>query len=99
LVKSYASDEAFRLCAVAIQIFGGAGFLKDHPVEQYCRDAKIFSIYEGTSHIQAMDLVGRKMGQNGGANFQQFMADVSGFIEAQRSHPVFGPEVEILAQA
>jgi alkylation response protein AidB-like acyl-CoA dehydrogenase len=46
LVKSYASDEAFRLCAQAIQAFGGAGFLKDHPVEQYCRDSKIMSIYE-----------------------------------------------------
>ena len=62
LVKSFASDEAFRLAAVAIQVYGGAGYLKDHPVEQYARDAKIYSIYEGTNHIQAMDLVGRKMG-------------------------------------
>ncbi len=99
LVKSYGSDESFRLCAQAIQVYGGAGFLKDWPAEQYTRDAKIFSIYEGTNHIQAMDLVGRKLGQNGGANFQAFMSDVSSFVEAHRSHPVFAKEVELLAQA
>src|SRR5260370_37883890 len=75
LVKSYASDEAFRICGQAIQIYGGAGYLKDHPVEQYCRDSKIFSIYEGTNHIQAMDLVGRKMAQAGGLQFSTVMAE------------------------
>ncbi|MBT8493584.1 MAG: acyl-CoA dehydrogenase, partial [Deltaproteobacteria bacterium] len=69
LVKAYASDQAFEISATAIQVFGGAGYLKDWPVEQYCRDSKIFSIYEGTNHIQALDLVGRKLGQRGGANF------------------------------
>jgi hypothetical protein len=98
LVKAYASDESFRLCAEAIQVFGGAGYLKDHPVEQYCRDAKIFSIYEGTNHIQAMDLVGRKMGQAGGAHFQQFMGDVTEFIEKHRTHAVYGPAVETLGR-
>ncbi|MDC0708848.1 acyl-CoA dehydrogenase [Stigmatella sp. ncwal1] len=99
LVKAYGSDQAFRLCAQAIQIYGGAGFCQDYPVEQYCRDSKIFSIYEGTNHIQAMDLVGRKLGQAGGANFQQFMGDVGGFIEANRDHKTFGTEVKALAAA
>jgi len=99
LVKAYGSDQAFRLCAQAIQIYGGAGFCKDYPVEQYCRDSKIFSIYEGTNHIQAMDLVGRKLGQAGGAYFQQFMEDVGGFIEANRDHKTFGTEVKALAAA
>ncbi|HET6982554.1 MAG TPA: acyl-CoA dehydrogenase, partial [Myxococcaceae bacterium] len=97
LVKSFASDEAFRLAAVAIQVYGGAGYLKDHPVEQYARDAKIYSIYEGTNHIQAMDLVGRKMGQAGGANFQAFLQDVAGFVEAQRGDATLGKAVELLA--
>jgi alkylation response protein AidB-like acyl-CoA dehydrogenase len=97
LVKAYASDEAFRLCAVAIQIYGGAGYLKDHPVEQATRDSKIYSIYEGTNHIQAMDLVGRKLAQAGGAHFQQFMGDVARFVEQHRAHPVFGKAVETLA--
>jgi alkylation response protein AidB-like acyl-CoA dehydrogenase len=99
LVKAFASDEAFRLCAQAIQVYGGAGFLKDHPVEQYCRDSKIFSIYEGTNHIQAMDLVGRKLGQAGGAHFQQFLGDVTTFVENHRGHKIFGPAVEALGQA
>ncbi|HEY8078544.1 MAG TPA: acyl-CoA dehydrogenase family protein, partial [Labilithrix sp.] len=68
LVKAYGSDQGFRVCEMAIQTYGGAGYTRDYPVEQYCRDAKIFSIYEGTNHIQAMDLVGRKLGQAGGAN-------------------------------
>ena len=97
LVKSFASDEAFRLAAVAIQVYGGAGYLKDHPVEQYARDAKIYSIYEGTNHIQAMDLVGRKMGQAGGANFQAFLQDVAGFVESQRGDATLGKAVELLA--
>ncbi|MFZ5471005.1 MAG: acyl-CoA dehydrogenase [Myxococcota bacterium] len=99
LVKAHSSEEAFRLCALALQVYGGAGFLKDHPVEQYTRDAKIFSIYEGTTHIQAMDLVGRKLGQAGGTHFQQFLADVSAFVEAHRNHLVFGREVETLGTA
>jgi|APLak6261679142_1056127.scaffolds.fasta_scaffold00016_79 hypothetical protein len=99
LVKAYGSDEAFRLCGIAQQVYGGAGFLKDWPVEQYTRDAKIFSIYEGTNHIQAMDLVARKLGQNGGANFQAFMGDLSAFVEANKNHKVFGKEVEYLSTA
>jgi alkylation response protein AidB-like acyl-CoA dehydrogenase len=99
LVKAYGSDEAFRLCGIAQQVYGGAGFLKDWPVEQYTRDAKIFSIYEGTNHIQAMDLVARKLSQNGGANFQAFMSDLNTFVETHKAHAVFGKEVEFLSTA
>ena len=99
LVKAYASDESFRLCAVAMQIYGGAGFLRDWPVEQYTRDAKIFSIYEGTNHIQAMDLVGRKLGQSGGSNFSAFISDISAFVEKNKANPVYGKVVEQLGGA
>jgi hypothetical protein len=99
LFKSYGSDMAFEVSALAIQSMGGAGFLKDHPVEQYCRDAKIFSIYEGTNHIQALDLVGRKLSQNGGANARAFLADVQAFVTKHREHPVLGSAVAQLAKA
>jgi alkylation response protein AidB-like acyl-CoA dehydrogenase len=99
LLKAYASESAFRLSAEAIQVYGGAGYLKDHPVEQCCRDAKIFSIYEGTTHIQAMDLVGRKLAQAGGAHFQAFMQDISSFVEQHRKDPRYGAAVEALARA
>jgi alkylation response protein AidB-like acyl-CoA dehydrogenase len=99
LVKAYGSDQAFQICATAIQTFGGAGYLKDHPVEQYCRDSKIFSIYEGTNHIQAMDLVGRKLGQNGGANLQAFLTQVATFVAANKADATLGAAVEELGKA
>lgn len=99
LVKAYSSDQAFRVCETAIQTFGGAGYTSDYPVEQYCRDAKIFSIYEGTNHIQAMDLVGRKLGQSGGANTQAFLGDVAKFVAEQGKHPVLGPAIAELGAA
>ncbi len=99
LLKAYGSDQAFQICATAIQVYGGAGYLKDHPVEQYCRDAKIFSIYEGTNHIQAMDLVGRKLMQRGGANVQAFGKDVGTFVAANKDHAVLKDAVAVLAQA
>jgi hypothetical protein len=97
LVKAFASDEGFRLCATALQVYGGAGYLKDHPAEQAVRDVKITSIYEGTNHIQAMDLVGRKLGQAGGAYFQAFLGDVGAFVEAHRASPGVGKAVANLA--
>jgi alkylation response protein AidB-like acyl-CoA dehydrogenase len=99
LLKAYGSDQAFQICATAIQVYGGAGYLKDWPVEQYCRDSKIFSIYEGTNHIQAMDLVGRKLMQRGGANVQAFGKDVAAFVAKNKDHAVLKDAVAILAQA
>jgi alkylation response protein AidB-like acyl-CoA dehydrogenase len=99
LVKAYGSDQAFRVCEEAIQTYGGAGYTRDYPVEQYCRDAKIFSIYEGTNHIQAMDLVGRKLGQAGGANLQAYLGDVATFVAENDKHPVLGAAVKELAGA
>lgn len=99
LVKAYGSDQGFRVCETAIQTFGGVGYTRDFPVEQYCRDAKIFSIYEGTNHIQAMDLVGRKLGQGGGANLQAFLAEVGQFAQTHADHPSLGGAARTLAQA
>jgi alkylation response protein AidB-like acyl-CoA dehydrogenase len=99
LVKAYSSDQAFEIAATAIQVYGGAGYVQDNPVEQHCRDAKIFSIYEGTNHIQALDLVGRKLGQRGGANFQAFLKDVGAFVAKHSEHETIGSQVKELGQA
>jgi alkylation response protein AidB-like acyl-CoA dehydrogenase len=99
LVKAYGSDQGFRVCETAIQTYGGAGYTRDYPVEQYCRDAKIFSIYEGTNHIQAMDLVGRKLGQAGGANLQAYLADIAKFVATHSAHATLGPSVKKLGAA
>ena len=90
LAKAYCTDQAFELSSTAMQIMGGAGYLQDHPIEQYCRDSRIFPIYEGTNHIQALDLVGRKLGQKGGANFMAFMKDLQGFAGKHREHATLG---------
>jgi hypothetical protein len=87
------------VCETAIQTYGGAGYTKDFPVEQYCRDSKILSIYEGTNHIQAMDLVGRKLGQAGGANLQAFLKDVASFVAENAQHPELGAAVKRLGLA
>jgi len=99
LLKAYGSDQSFQICATAIQVYGGAGFLRDWPVEQYCRDSKIFSIYEGTNHIQAMDLVGRKLMQRGGANVQAFGKDVATFVAKHKDHASLKDSIAILGQA
>jgi hypothetical protein len=99
VVKAYSSDQAFAVAATAIQVYGGAGYLQDHPVEQYCRDAKIFSIYEGTNHIQALDLVGRKLGAEGGANFQAYVVDLNKFVSENIAHPVLREHVAKLGEA
>ena len=99
LVKAYSSDKAFRVCETAIQTLGGAGYIKDYGIEQYCRDAKIFSIYEGTNHIQAMDLVGRKLPMHGGMHLTNLLGDVQKFVAANKDHPVFAKDVVVLGKA
>jgi len=61
LVKAYISDQAWRVCELAIQVHGGIGYIRDLPIEQYARDVKILSIWEGTNYIQAQDLVREKL--------------------------------------
>jgi acyl-CoA dehydrogenase len=61
IVKAYASDQAWRVAELAIQVHGGYGYTSDYPVEQYARDIKILAIWEGTNYIQAADLVRDKL--------------------------------------
>jgi hypothetical protein len=99
IVKAYCSDQSFRVCELAIQVYGGAGYVKDHPVEQYLRDAKIFSIYEGTNHIQALDLVVRKLRGRSGRDLSDFAGNLTEFVEKYSNDPAVGPEVKALGAA
>jgi len=74
--KAYGSDISFESTRLAIQVFGGYGFSEEFPVAQMLRDQKVFSIYEGTNNIQAMDLLGRKVRIQEGAYLRAFMAEV-----------------------
>jgi alkylation response protein AidB-like acyl-CoA dehydrogenase len=94
ICKAYCSDVGFDVTIMAIQTLGGAGYLKDHPVEQLARDVKIASIYEGANGIQALDLIGRKLARNHGEAFMLFAEELEGFIEKNQDHPVVGQEVQ-----
>ena len=96
IIKAYCSDMGFRVCETAIQCLGGYGFCREYPLEQYLRDSKIMSLYEGTNGIQAMDLMGRKMRVNDGAPFKAFMAEVNDFCRKNGNHPVLGGTVQDL---
>ena len=77
LVKALLTEPAMETTSLAVQVHGGAGFIRDTGVEQYLRDAKITCIYEGTNGIQALDLLGRKVLMNGGATLKLLGADIA----------------------
>jgi hypothetical protein len=76
IIKSYCTDRGFECTVQAMQVYGGYGYTADYPVERLMRDSKINSIYEGTNGIQAMDLLGRKMGMKKGAIFMEFLGEI-----------------------
>ena len=81
VIKGVLTDQGFANTVAAQQIFGGHGYIAEHGMEQFVRDARIAMIYEGTNGIQALDLVGRKLPKDGGRALQAFFAEVSGYIK------------------
>jgi acyl-CoA dehydrogenase len=75
VIKGFLTDRGFESAVVAQQVLGGAGFTRDGGVEQIVRDARITMVYEGTNGIQAIDLVGRKLGLDGGGALRAFLAE------------------------
>ncbi len=88
--KAYGSDMGFRVNELAIQTYGGYGYCQEYPVEQYCRDQKIASIYEGTNGIQAMDLLGRKIARNRGEYLKEFLGMAGELAAKHKDHPELG---------
>jgi hypothetical protein len=99
LVKAYSSDFGYQLTRDAIQILAGVGFCNEFPVEQYARDIKIVSIWEGTSYIQSLDLVGRKLRMEGGKVFQDWIQDTMSFTGEHKDDEEFGPDFKLLFKA
>lgn len=81
LIKGYASEKVYELLSLSLQCFGGSGYCQDYPIEQYIRDQKIDSLYEGTTHIQALDLFFRKIGRDRGATLQALIGQITKTIE------------------
>jgi hypothetical protein len=99
LVKAYFTDFGYMLTRDAIQVLGGVGYCGEFPVEQYARDIKILSIWEGTNYINSLDLVGRKLGMNGGKVFQDWIAEVMNFTKENKEDKDFGKDFGLLFKA
>jgi alkylation response protein AidB-like acyl-CoA dehydrogenase len=82
VVKGVGSERSYEMLTLSLQTFGGSGFLQDYPIEQYIRDAKIDSLYEGTTGIQSLDLFFRKIGRDQGATARALLADIAAFAAA-----------------
>jgi alkylation response protein AidB-like acyl-CoA dehydrogenase len=98
VVKAYCAERGFEVCVEAIQVFGGYGFTSEYPVEQLARDVKIASIYEGTDGIQAMDLLGRKLGMENGKNFSSFLNEINKVIAEAKQIDALIPMADALAK-
>jgi alkylation response protein AidB-like acyl-CoA dehydrogenase len=82
MIKGYGSEKVYELLSLSLQCFGGSGFCQDYPIEQYIRDQKIDSLYEGTTHIQALDLFFRKIGRDRGATLQALVGQIETTVDA-----------------
>ncbi|WP_300671096.1 acyl-CoA dehydrogenase [Desulfoluna sp.] len=97
ILKTYNSIRGYEVCIKAIQVYGGAGYIRDYPVEQIARDCKIASIYEGTDGIQAMDLLARKLGMKKGRVFMELLNRINQTIEKASLYPATRPFTDTLS--
>jgi alkylation response protein AidB-like acyl-CoA dehydrogenase len=99
IIKSYCTERGFQNVSDAMQVCGGAGYTKDWSIEQFMRDERIAMIYEGTNHIQALDLVGRKLPIEGGRLARTFGAQITKLIHASKEDPRMAEFLEPLKKA
>jgi hypothetical protein len=85
VIKGLLTDQGFANAVLAQQVYGGHGYISEHGMEQFVRDARIAMIYEGANGVQAMDLVGRKLPRDGGRALQAFFGEVQDFIKQNGS--------------
>jgi alkylation response protein AidB-like acyl-CoA dehydrogenase len=99
LVKGYGSERSWTLLGTeSLQTFGGSGFLQDYPLEQYVRDAKIDTLYEGTTAIQGQDLFFRKIVKNKGQALGHLAAEIEAFVKSEAGNGRLKVERGLLAQ-
>jgi hypothetical protein len=99
LVKSYGTEMGMTVCDLAVQTYGGYGFCREYPVEQMMRDQKINMIYEGTNGIQAMDLLGRKLGMKKGLYFMNVIGMTQEAIAEAKGIDVLKAEAAVVENA
>jgi alkylation response protein AidB-like acyl-CoA dehydrogenase len=98
VVKGLGSERAYEMLTLSLQTLGGSGFLQDYPIEQYIRDAKIDSLYEGTTGIQGQDLFFRKIVRDGGASLNTILAEIRTFAAKDSGNGRLKAERAALAQ-
>jgi acyl-CoA dehydrogenase len=99
VLKGVLTDNGLSNTVMAQQIFGGHGYIAEHGMEQFVRDARIMMIYEGANGIQALDLVGRKLGRDGGRAVSAFFKEVSEFVKQHSGDDAMKPYVAPLGEA
>ncbi|MCJ2023091.1 acyl-CoA dehydrogenase C-terminal domain-containing protein [Methylobacterium sp. J-067] len=99
VVKALFTDLGFESASIGMQVYGGHGFIRDHGMEQYVRDARISMIYEGTNGIQALDLVGRKLPAHAGRYLRSFFHPVLAFLDEAIEDDDLAPLAQPLAKS
>ena len=99
IVKGVGSERAYQCLTESLQTFGGSGFLQDYPIEQYIRDAKIDTLYEGTTAIQAQDFFFRKIARDQGVALQHVVAQIQKFLDSDTARPELAGGRALLATA
>ncbi len=99
ICKGYCTEMGFNCIALALQVHGGYGYCEDYGVSVLLRDAKIGTIYEGTTGIQAMDLLGRKVAMRKGGLFQNFVGLLGDFVEKNSGHAELDKHFKLLGEA
>jgi alkylation response protein AidB-like acyl-CoA dehydrogenase len=99
VVKGVGSERSYEMLTLSLQTLGGSGFLQDYPIEQYIRDAKIDSLYEGTTGIQSMDLFFRKIAKDNGRAFGALLTKIKEFAAADGGNGRLKAERAALAEA
>lgn len=97
--KAFGTDIGFECANLGVQVFGGHGYIREHGMEQYVRDARITQIYEGTNGVQALDLVGRKLPAHFGRYMRRFFQPVAAYIEARQESAELAEFIQPLAKA
>ncbi|WP_342165846.1 acyl-CoA dehydrogenase C-terminal domain-containing protein [Methylobacterium sp. SD21] len=99
VVKALFTDLGFESASLGMQVYGGHGFIRDHGMEQYVRDARISMIYEGTNGIQALDLIGRKLPAHAGRYLRSFFHPVLAFLDEAIEDDDLAPLAQPLAKS
>lgn len=99
MVKGYGSEKSYELLNESLQTFGGSGYTRDYPLEQYIRDAKIDTLYEGTTAIQGMDLFFRKVGKDSGATLGKLLEQIREFAKGDAGNGQLATERAQLGEA